>query len=276
MQLGQSPNHYYISAGYGLLILSIHLQRSDKQFLKIIITHTQKVYYSEYLVLSIPLILSIVYYKLWIDLLLIFLMILIAGFINFTPRVTNKHNRFIRLIPDDSYEWKSGVRKSFVGIIFILIAGVGGNFFFEAAIPIAILVLSLIVINFYQTGESEIFLIIKETGVNQFLKGKIIEFIIQFTMLVTPLVLLFILFYPEYWFIPFVELLMIYFVFIYVVLLKYAFYIPNEKLIASQTLSAIGALSLLLPFMLPVTWLLSVRFYYKSLSNLKPYLYDFD
>ena len=275
-QLGLASNHYYITAGYGLLILSIHLQRSDKQFLKIVTTHTQKVYYSEYLVLSIPLILGIVYYRLWIDLLLLFLMILITGFIDFTPRATNRHNRFIRLIPDDSYEWKSGVRKGFVGIIFILIAGIGGNFFFEAAIPIAILVLSLLVINFYQTGEPEIFLIIKETGVKQFLKEKIVEFIIQFTLLVSPLVLLFILFYPGFWFIPFVELLMIYFVFIYVVLLKYAFYIPNEKLIASQTLSAIGALSLLLPFMLPVTWLLSVRFYYKSLSNLKPFLYDFD
>jgi hypothetical protein len=275
-QLGIESNHYFVTVGFILLVLSVHLQRTDKEFLKIIKTHPVKVYFSEYLLLSVPLISGLIYYRLWTDILILLSLISVTGFIDFTPRTTNRHNRFIRLIPDDSYEWKSGVRKGFVGIILILIAGIGGNFLFEAAIPIAILVLSLFVINFYQTGEPEIFLIIKETGVKQFLKRKIIEFIIQFTMLVSPLILLFILFYPGFWFIPFVELLMIYFVFIYVVLLKYAFYIPNEKLISSQTLSAIGTLSLLLPFMLPVTWLLSVRFYYKSLSNLKPFLYDFD
>ena len=275
-QLGIESNHYFVTAGFILLVLSVHLQRTDKEFLKIVEKHPVKVYISEYLLLSVPLISGLVYYRLWTDILVLLGSIIVTGFVNYTPRTNSRNSKLLRLIPDESFEWKSGVRKSFISIIFILIAGIIGNFFFAASVPVAIIVLSFLVVNFYQTGEPEIFIILNEKGAKRFLFWKIRELAIQFAVLVSPLFLLFILFYPGLWFVPAIELILIYFVFVYTVLLKYAFYTPNERLVASQTLSAIGVMSLLLPFMLPVALILSVRFYYKSLSNLEPYLYDFN
>ncbi len=106
-QLGIESNHYFVTAGFILLVLSVHLQRTDKEFLKIVETHPVKVYLSEYLLLSVPLISGLIYYRLWTDILILLALIFVSGFIEFTPRATNRHNRFIRLIPDDSYEWKS-------------------------------------------------------------------------------------------------------------------------------------------------------------------------
>lgn len=91
-----------------------------------------------------------------------------------------------------------------------------------------------------------------------------------------PLVLAFVLFHPELWFIPVVEYVLISFILMYAIFLKYAFYKPNQQLIAGQIFTAIGALSLFLPFLIPLVWILSVRFYFKSISNLNPYLDDFN
>jgi hypothetical protein len=275
-QLGIDSNHYLITTGFVLLIMSVHIQRADKEFLRIIETHPLKIYYPEYLLLSLPLLTGLVWYGLWSDILIILGSILATGFINYTPRLNNRNDKLLRLIPGKSFEWKSGIRKNYIIIIFILTAGIAGNFFFTASVPVTMIILCLLVVNFYQTGEPETFIILYEKGAKRFLFGKTGELIMQFTLAVVPALILFILFYPEFWFVPAIELILIYFVFIYTVFLKYAFYTPNEKLVANQTLSAIGVMSLLLPFMLPVTIILSVRFYYKSLSNLEPYLYDFD
>jgi hypothetical protein len=60
------------------------------------------------------------------------------------------------------------------------------------------------------------------------------------------------------------------------ILTKYAFYEPNNKSQAAVAFGAIGALGGIIPVFLPVVWVLSVRFFFKSRENLKIYLNDFN
>jgi hypothetical protein len=96
------------------------------------------------------------------------------------------------------------------------------------------------------------------------------------SIILLPLLLAFVLFHPELWYIPVIELLLISFVLWYAIFLKYAFYKPMQQLSAGQVFIAIGAMSLFLPFLVPLVWILSVRFYFQSVSNLKPYLNDYN
>jgi len=58
--------------------------------------------------------------------------------------------------------------------------------------------------------------------------------------------------------------------------MKYAFYDPGSKISANQVLIAFGPLSIFFPFMLPVIWMLSIKFYFNAKSNLNIYLNDYN
>ena len=91
-----------------------------------------------------------------------------------------------------------------------------------------------------------------------------------------PLIIAFLFFYPDKWYIPISE----YFIFItahtYIILTKYAFYKLNDNSSGAQAWVAIGALGLIVPVFIPVIWLLSIRFYFKSCETLKFYLNDYN
>jgi len=57
---------------------------------------------------------------------------------------------------------------------------------------------------------------------------------------------------------------------------KYAFFEPNIKSPAAQVFLNIGGVGLILPIFLPVIWLLTVRFYIKSVNNLNFFLDDYN
>jgi uncharacterized membrane protein YhdT len=63
---------------------------------------------------------------------------------------------------------------------------------------------------------------------------------------------------------------------LYAIFTKYAFYTPNSKSGAAGFFQALGATAIFVPVLLPVIWLLIIRFYFRSLKQLNPYLHDFD
>ena len=59
-------------------------------------------------------------------------------------------------------------------------------------------------------------------------------------------------------------------------IIPFSFYEPNSKSPSVQIFSALGITCGIIPLLLPVIWLLSIRFYFKSKENLNIYLNDYN
>ena len=273
--IGKTPHKFYVSGISLLLILSMHIKRTDRNFIKILVLRPYRVYFTEYSLLSLPLIFSLVYFQEWLIIIGFIFGLLIISFIAYSPKPVTRNNRLIGLIPSRSFEWKAGARKNYLFMAVIWVAGMLASFI-VGVVPVAIIVLAFIIFGFYQQNEPVSILISRELGTKKFLWDKIVDLQLQFTLLLAPLLFAFFIFHPQFWFVPVLEYVLFSFVFVYIVLMKYAFYEPGSKNSANQILVAFGPLSILVPFMLPVIWLLSIKFYFNAKSNLKIYLDDFN
>jgi len=265
----------WITAGYLVSILTIHIRRPDKQFLKINIANHRTVFFFEYILLSIPLLFCQIYFGfiVWVGITLASL--LSIPFFHGSFQRKGLNNRLIKAIPNEAFEWKSGVRKYFFFMATVWLIGIFASTY-VGSVPVAIVLLGLVMINFYEYGEPLPILMSQELGIKQLLFRKIAVAQTILSFILIPLALAFNFFHPDLWFIPFIEYVLISFILWYAILLKYAFYRPNQQLIAGQVFITIGAMSLFLPFLIPLNWVLTVRFYFKSLANLKSYLDDFN
>jgi hypothetical protein len=265
----------WISAAYLASIFIIHIKRPDTQFLKINGVNYRLVFFFEYVLLALPLLVCLLYLQFFELASLSLLAIAAIPFLGFAFQKRGLNNRIILAIPDEAFEWKAGIRKYFIFGIIVWLTGMITSAY-VGSVPVAIILLSLMVVNFFESGEPLSILISPELSPKQFIFRKLViaQVIISFMLL--PLVLAFILFHAEFWYIPVVEYVLISFILWYAILLKYAFYQPNKQLVAGQIFTAIGAMGLFLPFLVPLVWILSVRFYFKSISNLNTYLDDFN
>jgi hypothetical protein len=275
LQLEREPNIYLISAGYFGLIFLTHSKREDKLFLKSNFENFKSIFATEYLFISTPLIISLIYYSRW-DVLSSFLFALaILVHIDFKIYQRVWNTKIQRLIPSESFEWKAGLRKNLILITALWLIGMGTSFYI-GSVPIVLFILGIIPNSFYDRGESVQILLASEKRTNQFLIQKIKIQILIFSILSLPLILAFVLFHAERWYIPVGEYLIFVSMHIYLILTKYAFYEPDSKSPAAQIFGGIGALCALIGIFLPVVWLLSVYFYFKSRKNLNFYLDDYN
>ena len=275
IQTAELPNSFYTAGIYLMLIAWIQINRQDKQFLKIHFSHFRFVFFTEYFLLTIPLLIGLSYHKQWSSLISVIILTLLIANINFKPKQRSLNTLFQKLIPPGCFEWKGGVRKTFVLIFVLLIIGLGTSFFI-GSVPVVIFVLGILPLGFYEKSEPLQMVLAYEMGTNRFLLHKIKMQSALFTILSVPLILAFLIFHPDKWYIPVVEFLLFLTLHIYIILTKYAFYQPNMKINGSQVFGAIGAMGIIIPIFIPVVWLLSIRFYFKSRENLKFYLNDYN
>lgn len=275
MQTSKLPNSFYAVGVTLIIILLIHLKRRDKLFLKTHFRDYRLILFVEYLLLSSPIIIFLVLHFQWIPLISLLFATLFMVFINYKPTYRNLNTKLQKLIPDSCFEWKAGIRKMFFLNVLFWFAGLSTSFY-VASVPLAIFVLGIISLSFYEQGEPLQMLLAYEKNANQFLLQKIKIQLVLFSALTFPLIIAFIIFHSENWYIPIAEYFIFISLHIYTILTKYAFYTPNSVSPAAQTFSAIGAICGIVPFLIPVVWLLSVRFYFKSWENLNTYLYDYN
>jgi len=264
----------YISIGFLLLILLIHLKRGDKLFLKSHFSNVKTLMLTEYIVFSIPLVGCFLIHKQWIAISELSALLIIVN-LDLKARHSNLNTKLQKLIPDDAFEWKAGLRKQFFVIVPVWIIATLTSFF-VGSVPIAIFILGISTSTFFEKCEPYQFLWSYELSSKKLLLLKIKRQLQLFSIIVVPLIVLFLLFNFNRWYIPIAE----YFIFcslhIYSIMTKYAFFEPNIKPPAAQVFLNIGAVGLIIPIFLPVIWLLTIRFYLKSVNNLNFFLDDYN
>ena len=258
-----------------LIIFSIHINRKDKVFIKIYAINSKKVFLTEYILFSIPLIVSLIYYNLWIYTFFYLLFLIVILFVKTGTRKSNLNSIFQKIIPNDNFEWKSGLRKNLFWFVGIWLIGLLSSFFI-ASIPIVIFILGAMVLNFYEKHEPLEILIANELNSKKFLIKKLKNHLFAFFIVIFPLILSFVIFNPEYYYIPLIEFIIFSILIVYTILLKYAFYRPNNRLSAPGVFIMLGMVSLFIPVLAPIVLLLSIKFLFQAIDNLNIYLNDFN
>ncbi|PWJ34209.1 hypothetical protein [Sediminitomix flava] len=253
---------------------NLHFQRNDRQFLKL---HTESIaflFLSEYLILSLPFICCSIIHQHWIALTITLLYPVALSQLDFRLKRKTTNNVFSKWIPSESFEWKAWAKSNAnYSMIIWGIALVCS--FFIGAVPIALFFFGFLTINYYEKNEPLSFILVYEKSAKAFLAQKIRIQLSIFSIICLPLVAVFHLFHPEHWYIPVVELGLMVLIHCYLILLKYAFYRPQERIPAVSTFGVMGFISILFPLMLPIVLLMSIRFYFKAIRNLNTYLHDF-
>lgn len=275
IKLEESSYNELILGAFIFIILSIHTKRKDKDFLKLFIKTPILIFAIDYFILSIPLLFLFLYFQLWIYSAILLSSIAIISLINIKINHKNFNTGLQRLVSNDNFEWKAGFRKNFILLVLVWTLGIATSFFIGSVI-IAMFIIGIMIMSFYERNESLNMLLALELKPKLFLLKKIGSHINSYTVLSLPLILSFLVFHHEYFYIP----LIIYFVFAiliaYNILLKYAFYSPYRESNGTQVFSAIGSISVFLPFMLIVVLVLGTKFYFQAINNLKFYLNDFN
>lgn len=271
----EQTNATYFSAGYIILLLSIQVRRNDKLFLKSHFSNYKLIIAFEYFTASIPLFICLILHAHYLAIGAITLGILTTVHLDIKPTKKSINTKLQHLIPPDCIEWKAGVRKYFFIIVPTWIIAALTSYFI-ASIPIAIFIISMVILSFFEHAESYQILQSYQLSSKHFIWHKVKRQIILFSIVTLPLIGLFTLFHLYTWYIPFVEFLIFIFLQIYIIMTKYAFYEPNTKSTATQTFGAIGILGGIIPVFLPLVWILTIWFYIKSIKQLNYYLHDYN
>jgi hypothetical protein len=270
------PNAMFIAIGALLIIGTIHIKRPDTQFLKTSFPNYKSIVLTEYLVFSLPIMVMMLAHQQWLALATLALGILLVSRFGVSkkPTLLTINKRIVDLLPPMAFEWKAGLRQSWLLLIPLWVVGfVSINFIGSA--PLAILVVGLITFTFYEEGEPYNKLTVFEISPARFVRQKAFMNMAIFAVLMAPHTIAFMAIHRQYWYIAPAALIVLTTIHGYLTLTKYSFYQPNVKLMAAQSFYTIGFVAIFAPIILPVVWLLAIRFYFLSIKNLKPYLHDF-
>lgn len=275
IQSSMIPNAYYITIVNLLIVTLVQIRRQDKIFLKSHFVNYKLIYFAEYILLIIPIIFCLLYHSQWI--LAVSVIFEIGAIVNFDFKLTQRslNTKIQQFISYDCFEWKAGIRKTLFSIIILWIIGLGTSFFI-GSVPIVIFIFGIIPLSFYEKGEPYQMILAYKMSTNKFLFYKVKLQIVLFSILTIPLMVVFLIFHFEMWYIPVVEYFLFISLHVYFILTKYAFYEPNSKSDAAQLFGAFGAIGTIIAVFIPIVWLLSIRFYFKSREKLNFYLNDYN
>ena len=274
-KLAESSYREIIIGIFALTILSVHSKRNDKRFINIYVPKPYLLFLIEYFVFSLPLMFALIYNELWSYALIYLSFIIIVPFLNINAKKQSINSGLQKLIPDNNFEWKAGIRKNLFVFVGVWLIGMATSFF-TASVPIAIFILGVIVISFYEKPEPVQILLANELNTRRFLTMKLQNHLVIFAITIIPLILSFVIFNPQYYYIPLAEFVIFSILIVYTILLKYAFYRPDNKSGATQIFSMIGIISIFIPVFILLVFILSIKFLFQATNNLKIYLDDFN
>ncbi|MEO9966321.1 MAG: hypothetical protein ABJF11_11065 [Reichenbachiella sp.] len=257
-----------------LILASVHWMRPDYQFLRNYFENYRVLCLSEYLILSTPLLAGLMFSPSWYLILPYLIFLIGLAYLVKPKRKSAGRARKLKFIPDAYFEWKSGIRKYFYPMAILWLLGLVFSFQMGAAI-VVIFLLGLLSLGFYDYCEPVSILIAPQQSATAYLQHRIKGLFLMAGIFYLPLLLLFCIFHPTHWYIPTVLATVMLSYQVYALMIKYAFYAPQTKSSKNTVLLSLGALVLVLPFILPAIWVLTIRLYFQSIKKLSFYLHDF-
>lgn len=259
-----------ISSG---VVLLLHLQRTDKNFLTIALKGARSLYFFHYHLLSLPIYIVLLYAGELIIFISSFTAVTLLPFFVTNYSFVAVQYEIVRFIPLRNFEFKSGLRHNF--IMVVLLYAVCIVFYKSPFVALAaILLLTFVCTSFYSESEPRQMLEVYQLSAKRFLVYKIKNQLIDFGFFVLPLVCIYLVGNIQYWYVLVVFLIISAIIQTLAICLKYAFYEPGRD-INKSIFIAVYALSIFVPFFVPVPLLMMVHYFRKAESNLNHFLYDY-
>lgn len=257
------------------LILSIHLNRKDHRFIRLVSEQPYFVYISEYGFLAALFIcLSFLKSQAYTMLLLIPAIASIS-LIKVSMVGSTKSGFIARFIPASNYEWKSGIRTTGWFIPFLILCGI-----LLAPLPFASLVICWVIlalsISFYEQGESREMIQSFLKPSQKFLLHKTGIHVLTFLLCILPVLIANFVFFPDKWWLGISFILFCIINIAAFVTSKYAVWQHGQINKSQSVLNSIGMIGLFIPFLLPIPIVNFIRNYRKATINLRTLLNDFN
>jgi len=256
------------------VIAMIHFSRKDHRFIELVTEWPFLIYFIEYCTLATPFVLlSCIALGNPFFMLILFP---VAGisFLKVASRPVVNFNTSSKLISETNFEWKAGMRKT-GGLLGILWLAAMALTVVPFASIIALWFMLLVISSFYDEGEPREMVESYQLDAVKFLKVKILSQLKAFFIPALPVLLLFLYFFPERWWVMILFMVFSALNIGVFVLSKYAVWRSAEINRSGNIVNAMCLLGLFLPFFLPLPIAVIIKNYRRSLHNLKPLLHDY-
>lgn len=259
-------------AFFAFILVSIHFNRKDKHFLKLLQNQRFTIYTIEYILISLPIIAWFIYESAWLQIIATLSLAGILPFINWTFVYQNAKAwlRFPRFMTRD-FEWMMGIRKN-IGYIAILYPLGLILSYMTASVLVVLLLLAIITTTFYlEEGESRDFLHLYADSPKGLMRQKVIRAIGLFLLFTIPLSIAFLIFNPQFWYLLLAVLAISSVIQLTSVTLKYTTYQPKASNERNAFLLGFLLVCWLTPFLQPVPLLMTITYYRKAINRLQNY-----
>ena len=275
----------------GLLLFSLHASRNDKRFIKTTIKSPYSIYFSEYLLLTLPfLVIWIVHFN-WIGTGLLILIVLSTPLIStrikpgnlgsiikilINPFSTNLNSKFkvsLPFISDSSFEWISGVRRNLILLSPIYLLFLAFSFVPYVAVA-GMIIISILISSFYYYGESREFVEFYASNPREFLLRKITVNLKQLIILFSPILIVTLIFQTSTWYFLVGAVIISFLIQILAIIFKYGLFEENANLNRNNFIFLINILFIILGVFWPIPIIMGIKYYAKATENLKKYFHD--
>lgn len=255
---------------FSFFLASSHFSRKDKAFLQHTYEQPKLVYWAEYFVLYLPILIWLGSQLAWLPLLSLLAIILVLPFFNWTLTFNQTYSiiQFPKQMHQD-FEWMIGIRNQ--GIWLILIYGIAlMTCFYIVSVLAALLLFAIIIATFYlEDGEERVFLHLYADNPSALMQRKVKRSIGLFLFFTSPLSFVFLIFHFQYWYLLLAVLVISSIIQLSSVTLRYATYGPKATLKQNSWILGLLLACWLAPFFQPVPLLMTITYYKKALNRLK-------
>ncbi len=256
-----------------LFCLSLQASRKDKFFLYNHIDNPHLEIFAEYFILTFPFTILSLFTSNWYCFFIFITCLCILPFLKFTLKQKTYFRKISLIIPVQNFELISGFRKSFLFLVPFYVLAICFSWF--RILPLFLLwFISLAIVSFF--NECEPLHILKEgnTFSNKFLKQKLYrnsKFVLIFY---SPIVFVNTIYNFDFWiinllFIP-VQLSLL----CLAICFKYSLYRPNKNMGGGNIVLSFVSLGSLVPYLLPIPFIMAFGYYGKAKKNLNNYFHD--
>lgn len=265
-----------VVGGIWLLFLwGLHAGRRDFHFIELVEASPWRIFFLEYLLLSLPVIVLEVACGWFVVVLAIMLACLIFALKKQGFRRVKNGLSVPQFIPVEAFELRAGIRRQ--GLVFLILyigalAAVGISYLSLAFVWLMLCVLT----EAFKMSEPLSLVCVQELPDGKFLWRKIGLNTSLPTVALLPVYLIYLAFHPEDWL--FVGLFFLYGVLntMLIIVTKYAYYRPDAKVMAGQIAFFISMFGMVFPVLFPVTVFYLIKYYWAARRNLKTYLYVYN
>ncbi|MBK6754333.1 MAG: hypothetical protein IPG69_12265 [Flavobacteriales bacterium] len=264
-------NAPYIVVGAVLMVWGLHQRRADHHFLRRHVPQARVAMALEYSALILPVLLGLLFAGEWTS----SSVLLVMPVLPWSPVALASGVRAARLrkrIPTQLFEWKSLLQSTHPWNLLLWLAALA--FCWLPVLPMFLLgAIALMVTGAQEQCEPRAMMLATAPDARALLRSKVFGSIRMMVLLELPVLIGATIFQPDWWWLHGLFGLGLLVLVAYAVLLKYANYLPNERLSANGANVAVAAVFAILPGLLVVPLIMLLSEVRNARENLNTYFH---